>query len=161
MAKTKTKTGRPRKEIDWEVVNKLLHIQCTGEEIAAFLDISYDTIERACKRKFKKAFADYSAEKREGGKCSLRRRQWILAETSVPMAIFLGKNYLGQTDRQTTEISGPGGKPIEMVTRQEIKKELSQLADDELDTLVRIAEKIAAKGNQQNGSSGNSNKTKG
>lgn len=108
---TKNKGGRPRKEIDWEAVDKLLHIQCTGEEIAGFLGVDYDTLASACKRKFKKSFSDYSTEKREGGKCSLRRRQWILAETNVAMAIFLGKNYLGQTDRQTTELTGPDGKP--------------------------------------------------
>ena len=30
---------------------------------------------------------------------SLRRNQFKLAEKSAAMAIFLGKNYLGQTDR--------------------------------------------------------------
>ena len=30
---------------------------------------------------------------------SLRRIQFRLAENSVPMAIFLGKNWLGQTDK--------------------------------------------------------------
>ena len=45
-------------------------------------------------------FADVFAQKRVKGLISLRRAQFALAEKSAPMAIFLGKNYLGQTDRQ-------------------------------------------------------------
>ena len=30
---------------------------------------------------------------------SLRRKQWNLAETNASMAIFLGKQFLGQTDK--------------------------------------------------------------
>lgn len=35
-----------------------------------------------------------------GGKISLRRWQFKMAEHSVPMAIWLGKQYLGQRDSQ-------------------------------------------------------------
>jgi hypothetical protein len=48
-------------------------------------------------------FSEIFAIKRSIGKVSLRRTQWQLAEKSVPMAIFLGKNYLGQTDRAEVE----------------------------------------------------------
>lgn len=44
---------------------------------------------------------DYSqvyAQKRSGGRISLRRLQFKLAEKSAAMAIFLGKNILGQSD---------------------------------------------------------------
>lgn len=37
---------------------------------------------------------------REQGKVSLRRTQFRLAEKSAGMAIFLGKNYLDQSDKQ-------------------------------------------------------------
>lgn len=39
------KTGRPKIEIDFAEVDKLCQIQCTGEEIASFFGISYDTLE--------------------------------------------------------------------------------------------------------------------
>ena len=39
---------------------------------------------------------------------SLRRLQFKLAEKSVPMAIFLGKNYLGQKDYQDIEARNDG-----------------------------------------------------
>lgn len=91
--------GRPEAVIDWTVVDDLLEIQCTGEEIAGVLKVSYDSLERHCKKDKKERFADYSAKKRQGGKASLRRRQWNLAETNPAMAIFLGKNLLGQADK--------------------------------------------------------------
>lgn len=97
--------GRPRKEIDKTDFESLLSIQCTLEEVTAFFDhkldgCSEDTIERWCKRTYKKNFADVSAEKRNLGKISLRRAQFELAKKSAAMSIFLGKNYLGQTDKQ-------------------------------------------------------------
>ena len=44
------------------------------------------------------SFSEVFRQKREGGKASLRRMQWRLAERNAAMAIFLGKNILGQRD---------------------------------------------------------------
>lgn len=60
--------------------------------------MSEDTIERFCKREYKEGFAVIYAKKSALGKISLRRAQFKLAEKSAAMAIFLGKNYLGQRD---------------------------------------------------------------
>ncbi len=95
--------ARPRKEIDKKEFESLLFIQCTLAEVTAYFDnkldgCSEDTIERWCRRTYHKSFADVSREKRDVGKISLRRMQWRLAEKSAAVAIFLGKNYLGQTD---------------------------------------------------------------
>lgn len=38
--------GRPKKNIDPEVVEKLASIMCTMNEIATFVDCSVDTLER-------------------------------------------------------------------------------------------------------------------
>jgi hypothetical protein len=38
------------------------------------------------------------------GNASLRRSQFKMAEKSVPMAIFLGKNWLNQSDRNETVV---------------------------------------------------------
>jgi len=96
------------------MVDAMLRIQCSGEEIASVLGCSYDTVERSCKAIFSKSFAEYSAEKRKEGKVSLRRMQWKTAESgNVTMQIFLGKNMLGQSDRVQQEVSGPGGAPLE------------------------------------------------
>lgn len=90
--------GRPRKEIKQETFEKLCAMFCTEEEIAAFFECSVDTLERWSKRTYEKSFAEIYTEKKQGGRISLRRAQMRLAEKSAAMAIFLGKNYLGQKD---------------------------------------------------------------
>lgn len=92
------RTGRPKKEIDEAQFGKLCGLQCTLEEIAGFFDCSEDTIERWCKRELKETFAEAFKKRSTGGKISLRRNQFKLAEKSAAMAIWLGKQYLGQTD---------------------------------------------------------------
>lgn len=97
--------ARPRKQIDEEQFKKLCGIQCTLSEIAGFFDCSEDTIERWCEREMKMRFAECFKIHSAQGKISLRRLQFKLAEKSAAMAIFLGKQYLGQTDKTETEIS--------------------------------------------------------
>lgn len=92
------KMGRPKKEIDKTTFEKLCGIQATKEEIASFLDCSEDTIERWCKSTYEETFAVAYKRLSAGGKMSLRRSQFRLAEKSAAMAIFLGKQYLGQRD---------------------------------------------------------------
>jgi IS30 family transposase len=91
--------ARPRKEISQQEFEKLCKLQCTQQEIADWFDCSPDTIERWCQREYNKRFAEVFAQNRGKGKISLRRMQWQLAEKSPAMAIFLGKNMLGQTDK--------------------------------------------------------------
>ena len=93
--------------IDYTTVEKLANIQCTQEEIASFLGISSRTLLRD--EKFKELFS----KGRENGKMSLRRIQWKHAEKSVPMAIWLGKQYLRQKD--IIEASTTGETKINIV----------------------------------------------
>lgn len=95
--------GRPQIQIDKKQFESLCGLQCTQEEIADFFDCSADTIDRWCKRTYEKSFAEVFRQKRGNGKISLRRKQWQLADKSAAMAIFLGKNYLGQTDNVVIE----------------------------------------------------------
>lgn len=94
--------GRPKKEIDYDVVEKLANIQCTQEEIASFLELSVRTLQRDDEfcRVYKKG--------QENGRMSLRRMQFKLAEKNTAMAIFLGKQYLGQKDVVENEITDNG-----------------------------------------------------
>ena len=91
--------ARPRIEIDAENFKKLCALQCTLTEIASFFDCSEDTIERWCKRELKMNFAEAFKKHSASGKISLRRWQFKMAEHNCSMAIFLGKNLLGQSDK--------------------------------------------------------------
>jgi hypothetical protein len=107
------KTGRPKIEVDWKQVDKMLAIQCTAEEIGSVLGVSTDTISRRCEEENECTFAEYSRQKAGLGKISLRRSQFKLAEKNAAVAIWLGKQYLGQQDKYQHELSGPDGGPID------------------------------------------------
>lgn len=92
------KAGRPQIEIDQKRFENLCGIQCTLEEIAGVFGCSSDTIERWCKRTYGLNFAEVYKKHSGVGKMSLRRAQFRLAEKNAAMAIFLGKNLLGQRD---------------------------------------------------------------
>lgn len=96
------KMGRPRKEIDKKQFESLCKMHCTEVEIASFFDCTIDTINNFCKREYKQTFSDVSNKYAQVGNISLRRTQFKLAERSTPMAIWLGKQYLGQKDIQFT-----------------------------------------------------------
>ena len=97
--------GRPKAEYDIKQFVDLIGIGCGQEEICWWFrdqtgkPASIDTISRWCVRTFGMNFQEY---RRQNGamalKIKLRRNQLKLSEHSAPMAIFLGKNYLGQSD---------------------------------------------------------------
>ena len=99
--------GRPKKEFDKKAFCDLVGLGCAWDEIAWFFrdetgkPANIDTISRWCKREFGVNFQEY--KRKNGGvalKIKLRQNQLKLSESSAAMAIFLGKNYLGQTDGQ-------------------------------------------------------------
>ena len=96
--------ARPLAHIDWDQVDKLCAIHCTGEEQASILGVDYDTLNRACHREHNRSFADYFAQKSATGKMSLRRRQYTSAmDGNTTMLVWLGKNRLGQSDMPEPE----------------------------------------------------------
>ena len=101
----KSKGGRPRIEIDEKQFESLCGLQCTLTEIASFFHCSEDTIERWCKRELKSSFAEMFKKYSASGKISLRRWQYKLAEHNTTMAIWLGKQWLGQTDKQEVSMA--------------------------------------------------------
>jgi hypothetical protein len=103
--------GRKQIPIDFEKFEKLCGLQCTLEEIAGFFNVSMDTIERRCKTHYGSHFAEVLKRFSAPAKISLRRYQFKMARTNAGMAIWLGKQYLGQTDKVTTTVKRPRDKP--------------------------------------------------
>ena len=99
--------GRPPFEIDYEAVEKLANLQCTQEEIASYLGCSVDTLTRNEK------FCGIYKAGLDRGRMSLRRHQWkALEEGNTTMLVWLGKQYLGQRDKN--ELTGADGKDLVM-----------------------------------------------
>nr|DAQ78391.1 MAG TPA: Putative ATPase subunit of terminase (gpP-like) [Caudoviricetes sp.] len=95
----------PRKpvELDKEQFEKLCELQCTQKEICSWFDITDKTLTRWCKRTYGMGFSDVFEIKRGKGKIALRRYQFQQAKTSASMAIWLGKQWLGQTDQMKVQ----------------------------------------------------------
>lgn len=97
--------GRPKKiltEDALKLIENLSRIMCTDEEIATILGASVDTLLNADN---KELFRSATEKGKSNGKASLRREQWKLAQKgNSSMLIWLGKQWLGQTDKveQTT-----------------------------------------------------------
>ena len=89
--------ARPKKyKLDTEKVEQLAGFGCTNTEIASFFGCSENTIRRS--------YGEYLTKGRDKGKIRLRQLQWRAAERgNVSMMIWLGKQVLGQTDRQEIE----------------------------------------------------------
>ena len=112
------KMGRPPIDIDWKDFDKLCHIQCTLEEIAGWFKCSVDTIENRVKQEYGVTFSEYFRQKRSTGRISLRRSQFQAAEKgNTTMLIWLGKQYLNQSEKLTTLDKTP-----EAETSQEERK---------------------------------------
>ncbi len=122
------KTGKPKgkpeiKEIDFDELNKLINFGHTGEECADWFGIDYDTLNKRIKEKYGATFSEYYRKNIIKFKSSLRRLQfqsamgikekiekkdskgkdkiyeYYVVKPSVDMQKFLGKQYLGQTEK--------------------------------------------------------------
>jgi len=120
--KDKKPANRPLFDVSWEQVDSMCGIQCTGEEISAVLGCDYDTLASACKREKECSFSDYIAQKRSSGRMSLRRKQYSTAmEGNATMLVWLGKNWLSQSDKlDTTSSDGSMSPPttINLVAKE-------------------------------------------
>jgi hypothetical protein len=104
--------GRPKKQIDYELVKELADIQCTQEEIAGVLNISVRTLQRD--DEFCRIYKNGMLK----GKMSLRRMQWASAQSgNNTMLVWLGKQYLGQSDKVETENNTNNKEMIEAINR--------------------------------------------
>ncbi len=103
--KTPAKMGRPVKDFDIKAFVDLVGLGCTQEEICWYFrddtgkPANVDTLTRWCKRTFDMTFQEYFKQNGMMAlKIKLRKNQFKLSEKSASMAIWLGKQYLGQRD---------------------------------------------------------------
>ena len=102
--------ARPKKyNIDPKQVEQLAGFGCSNTEIASFFGCSKDLIG--------KSYSTYVTKGQDSGKIRLRQYQWSAAKKgNVAMLIWLGKQLLGQSDKQeitTTDL--PEGFNVELL----------------------------------------------
>ena len=96
MDEEKKSVGRPKIEIDEELLYKLATIHCTMKEMVDIMGVSQDTLKRN--------FAHIIAKGKSDGKMRLRRKQVEVAMSgNHTMLIWLGKQMLGQSESPTNE----------------------------------------------------------
>lgn len=118
--------GRKPVPIDLVELEKLSAMQCTNAEMAGWFDCSEKTFG---KRSKEPAFQEAMARGRAKGRLSIRRSQFRLLDAGNPtMAVWLGKQYLGQRDLTPIELSGPNGSAVKF-TLETIDAILSQAED--------------------------------
>jgi len=98
--KTKRKVGRPKRKFPPEQmasIEEMAYNNCHTLTIANTLGIAESTL--------RDNFRELLTQKRAEGKAELRKNQRELAVKNPAMAIFLGKNELGQSDKQQLQHS--------------------------------------------------------
>lgn len=107
--------GRKPAQVDWSVVDNLLAAGCPGTEVASHLGIHPTTLYRHCEEEHKVNFTVYSQQKRAKGDALLRVAQFdeAVRERDRGLLIWLGKNRLGQSDKQ--EVEHKGKVPLQVV----------------------------------------------
>ena len=73
-------------------------IMCTMEEIACVFDVPTNVLRYWVVKTYGEEFSQVYSRFASVGKMSIRRSQMKLAEKNPYMAIWLGKQYLGQVD---------------------------------------------------------------
>lgn len=122
--------GRPNAKVDLKELEKICMLNCTDAELAAYFQVSVDTIDRLKKNP---EFAEIMQRGKANGKLSLRRSQFRAAmeDRNPTMLIWLGKQYLEQDDKQKIEHTGKDGGAIltKHLSDEELEKRIRELTD--------------------------------
>ena len=104
---------KPMTDKEFEQLVNMIRIQCTRDEICDILGMSDTTLNRRIKEQGIPGVNNFEAlyKKHQGeGKASLRRAQWKAAQDGNPtMLVWLGKQMLGQRDKQDLDHTSSDG----------------------------------------------------
>lgn len=93
--------GRPPTKINWEVMDGILQFGARLTDCVELVGVSDVTIQKKIKEKFNMTFTEYRDLKMSKMRIKLLQKQYDSAMSgNVAMLIFLGKQYLGQSDKQ-------------------------------------------------------------
>lgn len=92
---------RKKKEFSWEAVEALVQAGCTQEDISEILNISIDTLQRACKRDYGANFSDHFKHL-FAKHVKLKLKNAIIEKAlsgDTTAQIWASKNLLGWSDK--------------------------------------------------------------
>lgn len=124
----KNPDGRPQKPINWKTFENLCNVVCTPEEIASILEIGKATLYDRVSKEYGEDFPTVYKRLTDGKRSSLRRTQFKQAESNCSMAIWLGKQYLGQREPDPISKEPPNDKDNDLEKQLlEAKYQLMQM----------------------------------
>jgi hypothetical protein len=127
--KTKKTNGRPKKEIDFAVLDALVQFKVTKIFVADYMGVSEDTIEKRIKEKTGMTFTDYSKLKQQ--RTGLKLQQKCIERAIAgdrTLLIFALKNFANWSDKQEQSIDiTTGGKSIALDNPEERQKRIKKL----------------------------------
>lgn len=111
---------------DWQTFEGMCGIQCSQAEICDVLNIDHKTLDRLCKERYKDengepmSFSQAYKKHLGNGKISIRRAQYKLGveKLHAGMLIWLGRQYLGQSETPMEPISEVKDDPITASLRE-------------------------------------------
>lgn len=106
--------GAPLKSINWELFEQLCALQCTQEEMSGLLKVDHKTLQKHVEKRWKTTYSLAYKRLSAPGKCSLRRYQFTQAKTNCSMAIWLGKQWLGQKEHDRDAQVPPNDALLEL-----------------------------------------------
>ncbi len=99
--------ARPRREINWEAVEKLTECGCTGIEIASKFKMDENTFYNRFREHYEMRFSDYSGPASKCGKADIRSMLYAKAlNNKAPgcsqLLLFLARCELGMKEPEIT-----------------------------------------------------------
>jgi hypothetical protein len=128
--------GRPATEsakIDRAELEKLMRLYPSEQEAADWFDVTIKTLMRFIRKEFGSSFVQLREKSFTRTKVAIKRSQLEKAmKGDNTMLIWVGKQYLGQRDKNSHEHSGPDGNPIETkntttLTDQQLNERIAKL----------------------------------
>ena len=111
--------ARPQAKIDWNKVGERIKAQCFATGIASSLGISVDTLYLRCKKDLNIDYTEFSEQKKAEGVEMLREKQYKLAmEGDRTLLVWLGKQYLGQSEKQEMKHEFKNELPVNFVIKR-------------------------------------------
>jgi hypothetical protein len=123
VANKPVKKGRPKLEFDLKRVEDMASCHATYQELADAFGCHYDTISSLMKDDKSSFFGAYKKGMTRF-KNGLRRKQLECAnQLNATMLIWLGKNYLDQSDLKEIEGESQTGNTYELIIREKTKRD--------------------------------------
>lgn len=124
------RTGRPKKELNWDIIEALCAVDTTLDYIAEVqcrkwgedankktIKAAREVIERRIRQVWGETFTEYKYKRLEDRRINLRRKQYDMAMGgNVVMLIWLGKQMLGQKQDVETPTAAKQEFTVEQVT---------------------------------------------